>query len=168
MRQRTNNKEQITKNKKIKNLLSVICYLLSAEGFTLIEVLVVATIIGILSTIGISSFQAVTKSGRDALRRADLEQIRSALEIYKSENGSYPEATGCRANLSSDYIGSYPLDPKSSAYNYCYIKEGSILYKLCAHLENGNASDNCDGGNKGDSDPDDGITGNCNYQVTNP
>lgn len=135
------------------------------SGFTLIEVLVAATIVALLSTIGISSYQAVTRQGRDALRKSDMEQIRSALEIYKSEENLYPDnSSECTANLSSGYINPYPQDPKSPSFRYCYAKLTNLTYNLCAHLENGTAVDyDCDGAG-GSND----CTSNCNYKVTNP
>jgi prepilin-type N-terminal cleavage/methylation domain-containing protein len=130
------------------------------SGFTLIEVLVVATIIGILATVGFAGFQAVTRSSRDALRRSDLEQIRSALEIYNSETGAYPAATNCVPVIPTSYIVP-PSDPKSSFYKYCY-QPTALTYKLCAHLENGSGTDDlC-------SPPTNQCTSNCNYVVTNP
>lgn len=136
----------------------------SKLGFTLIEILVAATIIGLLSTIGLAGFQAVTRSGRDALRKTDLEQIRSALEIYKSEKYQYPAESGCSAAsaLVSDYINTYPVDPKSAIYNYCYNQLTNLTYELCAHLENGGSSDySCNGAANS-------CGANCNYRVTNP
>lgn len=134
-------------------------------GFTLIEILVAATIIGLLSTIGISGFQAITRSGRDALRKSDLEQIRSALEIFKSEIGRYPanSAACITAELSASYINPYPSDPKTPAYKYCYNRTGNLTYNLCAHLESGIDTDysaECGGVQA--------CTGKCNYRVTNP
>ena len=65
-------------------------------GFTLIEILVSISVIALVSTIGVTGYQSVSRGGRDALRKSDLEQIRSALEIYKSEYGQYPaEASTC-------------------------------------------------------------------------
>src|SRR3989338_458737 len=136
-----------------------------SHGFTLIEVLVAATIIGLLSTIGLGGFQAISRSGRDALRKTDLEQTRSALEIYKSENGSYPAAASCSASggLVPVYINTYPADTKSPTYVYCYNRITNLTYYICAHLENGDATDystECGGTNK--------CVSNCNYKVANP
>lgn len=137
------------------------------NGFTLIEVLVAATIIGLLSTIGVTGFQAITKSGRDAIRKSDLEQIRSALEIYKSENNSYPAEVDCSAaeSLYPDYINNYPSDPKLPAYSYCYHYIDELHYNLCAHLENGTAGDYSEANECGDTLK---CTANCNYMVANP
>lgn len=135
-------------------------------GFTLIEVLVAATIIGLLSTVGLTGYQAITRSGRDALRKSDLEQVRSALEIYKSDNGNYPtpQAT-CVPALPTSYINPYPTDSRPSASRYCYVWKTGLTYQICAHLENGGtvASASYCGDSAGTL-----CTANCNYQVTNP
>ncbi len=146
-----------------KNLLNVKCYLLYEScAFTLIEVLVAATIVALLSTIGLSGYQAITRSGRDALRKSDLEQIRSALEIYKSENGTYPlPTTTCAPALPASYINPYPADPKSASSQYCYVWQSNLTYQLCAHLENGSTVDSSCGSQNL-------CTASCNYQVINP
>lgn len=135
-------------------------------GFTLIEVLVAATIVALLSTIGLSGYQAITRSGRDALRKSDLEQIRSALEIYKSENGSYPTTLStCVPALPTSYINPYPADPRPVSSKYCYARQSNLTYNLCAHLENGSSTDysgvtECGAANQ--------CISNCNYKVANP
>lgn len=139
---------------------------ISNKGFTLVEILVTATIIGLLSTIGITGFQAITRSGRDALRKSDLEQIRSALEIYKSENQNYPQpiALGCDADITSAYINPYPSDPSKGTHKYCYIPSAdpALTYVICAYLENGSQTDNNCGGQAN------ACNGVCNYSLSNP
>lgn len=134
----------------------------STRGFSLMEILIAVSILGILTTIGISGFSAISRGGRDALRKSDLEQMRSALEIYKSDNGQYPpESTACVATLSTTYIKPYPDDPKDPLFTYCYQRVSNLTYVICAHLENGDlATDNCGGTNA--------CASNCNYEVTNP
>lgn len=134
------------------------------NGFTLIEILVAATIIAILSSVGITGYQAITRNSRDTVRKSDLENIRSALEVYKSENGFYPTPTvSCVAALSSDYLNPYPQDPKSATYKYCYNWVSTRQYQMCAHLENIGPTDyptQCGGANL--------CGGSCNYTVANP
>lgn len=62
------------------------------NGFTLIELLVVATIIVVLSAIGLVSFTNAGKSARNSKRKSDLETVRQALVLYKSDTGGYPIA----------------------------------------------------------------------------
>ena len=63
------------------------------KGFTLVELLVVITIIAVLSMIGMTIFSGVQKNARDAKRRADLDAIHTALELYKVANGHYPSTS---------------------------------------------------------------------------
>lgn len=61
------------------------------QGFTLIELLVVIFIIGLLASIVVVSVNAARKKARDARRIADLDTVRTALEMYAdANNGKYP------------------------------------------------------------------------------
>jgi len=66
-------------NKKLKKVF----------GFTLIEVLVTATIIAVLTAAAAVSYSSVNKRSRDARRKSDIEQLRAALEQSRSDNGYY-------------------------------------------------------------------------------
>jgi prepilin-type N-terminal cleavage/methylation domain-containing protein len=61
------------------------------RGFTLIEVLTTAAIIGVLASIVVISLQGARAKGRDAQRLTDLKNIEIALVSYKLENGFYPK-----------------------------------------------------------------------------
>ena len=71
------------------------------KGFTLIELLVVIAIVGLLSVIAVASFQNSQAKARDAQRKHDIEQIRSALEIYLDKYGTYPSEDWCDSSLGS-------------------------------------------------------------------
>lgn len=109
------------------------------KGFTLIEILVVTTIIVLLTSIAAVSYSQFSKSSRDARRKTDLEQVRAALEMYRSNNDQYSSSSfdnTCNfVNWLNLYIGSLPTDPKTS-YNYrCTISTND--YTLGAYLESG-------------------------------
>lgn len=131
------------------------------RGFTLVELLVVITIIALLTTMGLVIYQNSVRKGRDGRRQTDLEQIRSALELYRSDIGWYPAALSTLTPPTNSYIQAIPTDPKSNTYKYAPAAGASpVTYSLCAHLEasTDTTSQFCGGG----------CTGNCNYQVTNP
>jgi general secretion pathway protein G len=114
------------------------------NGFTLIELIVVATIAAILMTIGIVSFQSANMKSRDTKRKSDLEQIRSSLEMYRTDNSSYPASADLNSDLVPQYISAIPSDPKAGNPVYKYIPTGSnpyYTYTLEAKIE-GNGS-NC-------------------------
>ncbi len=60
------------------------------KGFTLVELLVVISIIGILSSFAIVSLNSARIKARDALRKGDMAQLRTALNLYYDDNLSYP------------------------------------------------------------------------------
>ena len=102
------------------------------KGFTLIEILVVITIAATLLVAGIVSYQSIQKRARDAKRKSDIEQVRSALEMYKADNGYYPEIYGGGVStftniaalsttlVDTGYLSSIPQDPKYNAVSYDY------------------------------------------------
>ncbi|MEX2028479.1 MAG: type II secretion system protein [Candidatus Curtissbacteria bacterium] len=102
------------------------------QGFTLIELLVVISIIGILSALAVVSFSGAQARARDGQRKNDLNALKSALQLYYSDNNKFPTGTCISRptnsawqcwNMASasfllgpngsTYIKSMPLDPKN-------------------------------------------------------
>lgn len=109
-------------------------------GFTMIELLVVATIIILLSTIGLVSYRSAGINARDAKRQADLQMVRQALVLYRTESGVYP-SSGVSGDLASipdiaDYLGTTSVvDPKNvESHIYTYTPSGNG-FSLTAVLE---------------------------------
>ena len=143
--------------------------LVSVHAFTLIELLVVITIIGILMGLLLVAYQGTRKSARDVRRKADLEQIRSALEMCRSDKGSYPSSLGTSIVCGGGtYMASVPLDPLNPTFTYTYkpvTLDGGVTYvsyTLCSYLEGGFLASSCS----------DSCLGNCgsacNYKTCNP
>lgn len=119
------------------------------SGFTLIELIVVISIIGILSSLLVANFMNVRYKTRDGVRKKDLEQIRLALETYRIDAGEYPvriypttpsECTGDSSIQlgSTIYMEKVPCDPSDGTVKYTYTRTSQLQYDLYACLENSN------------------------------
>ncbi len=60
------------------------------QAFTLVELIVVITILAILATVGFISFQWYTSSSRDSVRLADLKNISKSFEINRTKDIDFP------------------------------------------------------------------------------
>jgi prepilin-type N-terminal cleavage/methylation domain-containing protein len=63
------------------------------QAFTLVELIVVITILAILGTIAFISLQWYSSQARDSTRISDLASIKSSLELFQVEAGKYPQST---------------------------------------------------------------------------
>lgn len=127
-------------------------------GFSLVELMVVISIIAVVSMAAFSSLNAIQSKGRDTQRQADLRTIQSALQQYYASENHYPDTMTLNngAAFSANgrtYLTSTPKDPVSGTSTpYCYISLRSSqagasscesatpgechYYELYANLEN--------------------------------
>ena len=63
------------------------------KAFTLVELIVVITILAILGTIAFISLSWYSTSARDSTRISDISSMKSSLELYELDAGNYPLAT---------------------------------------------------------------------------
>jgi len=108
-------------------------------GFTLIEVLIVVSIIGLLTSATLLGLGSFRQTGRDARRISDLRQIQNALELFYAKNSAYPNAL---SDITTAGIGitSLPKDPNTNV-DYEYSKTNcpaGVSYVLRAVFEDAN------------------------------
>jgi general secretion pathway protein G len=79
------------------------------SGFTLMEMMIVMTLIVILAGIGLSVYGNSVQRSKEAVLKEDLFQMRDAIDQYYADKNKYP---GSLDDLVSDkYIRSVPVDP---------------------------------------------------------
>lgn len=113
------------------------------KGFTLVELLVVVSIIALLSTVTISSLNSARARARDAQRELDIKTIQTALESYYISNGVYPQTSNVYSyeagwqntfgaalgiNIPVDPINESSLPAHSGGYNYRYFAHSNPVY----------------------------------------
>jgi prepilin-type N-terminal cleavage/methylation domain-containing protein len=115
---------------------------LAKSGFSLVELLVVITIIAILSVAAYSAVGGNTIKARDAKRKQDITTIQQALELYFAENGSYPTPSStysltagtAAGQVSKKYLSEIPKDPGTKKRDYQYFISGAT-YEIATTLE---------------------------------
>jgi len=94
---------------------------LGEKGFTLIEVLVVCTILGILSAIAVPRFTNSIATANTAKLQNDLQTLDAAIVMYETEKGTSPS----KLEDLSDYITDISqLKPPTGK---CRLKGGEIV-----------------------------------------
>lgn len=97
----------------------------SMRGFSLIEIMVVVTLMAILIGIGTVYFVGQLEEGKINTARAQAYEIAKALELYKLRMGAYPSPSeGLQVLVTptrgAGLLDKLPLDPWSREYNYAY------------------------------------------------
>jgi general secretion pathway protein G len=83
--------------------------ILSQRGFTLLEMVMVMTIIVILATIGVTSYQQVQLKARETLLKEDLNTMRKLIDQYEADREHLPQSLDDL--VSAGYMREIPIDP---------------------------------------------------------
>lgn len=86
-------------------------------GFTLVEMLMVIIIVGILAALVLFGATKAMSKGRAAQIQAEIDQLGSAIENYRTERGSYPPTMG-------PFAGDFYIPTKTS--NYPLVQQARI------------------------------------------
>lgn len=79
------------------------------KGFTLIEMLIVFTLIGILVGLALPQYQNAVKKARESVLKDTLFQLRKLIDQYFSDKGKYPASL--QSLVDDNYLRKIPLDP---------------------------------------------------------
>ncbi len=83
------------------------------SGFTLLELLVVMTIIGILAAVAIPALRDSPQRAREAALKEDLFTLRSTIDQYHGDKGYYPPDLATL--VSEGYLRQIPVDPMTKS-----------------------------------------------------
>ena len=79
------------------------------KGFTLIEILIVFTLIGILVGLGIPQYKNAVKRTRETVLKENLFQMRKLISQYYIDKGKYP--LSLQTLVDEEYLMAIPVDP---------------------------------------------------------
>ena len=78
------------------------------RGFTLLELIIVVTMIGILATIAMPALMQMPTRAKESVLKTNLRAIREALEQHYADQGRYPATL---ESLVPKYLKTIPVDP---------------------------------------------------------
>lgn len=81
----------------------------SSQGFTIIELMIVVTIVGILATLAVPSYHAAIVKAKEGALRQDLFSLRDVIDQHRADKGKYPETI--QTLVSAGYLRRVPTDP---------------------------------------------------------
>jgi general secretion pathway protein G len=79
------------------------------KGFTLIEIIIVFTLIGILVGLGLPQYKYAAKRAREAVLKEDLYQFRTLIDQYYTDKMKYP--LSLQTLVDDGYLAAIPVDP---------------------------------------------------------
>lgn len=116
----------------------------SILGFSLVEILVVISIIAVLSSIAMLVYKNIAQNARDQEKIRELNNIKQALELFRSRKQYYP------GSLSTFIPNYFPEDTILSIFTYipspddCETKNVCTSYVLCIKKEGSTPEQACD------------------------
>ena len=117
---------------------------MTKKGFTLIELIIVITILAVLAGAMIPLFTTTRRQAQDAKAQADLDSVKSAAVMYKYDTRTWPQSgttgtltclvstgTGCPtagSGWTGPYLTNWANDPYTSKLPYAIFVSGTVLY----------------------------------------
>src|SRR5712691_2090930 len=83
------------------------------HGFTLLELLVVMTIIGILAAVAVPALKNSPQRAREATLKEDLFAMRSVIDQFHGDKGNYP--ADLQTLVTDGYLRKIPVDPMTKS-----------------------------------------------------
>jgi len=97
------------KRREFRSLPTAHRLLLTAAGFTLLELMIVITIIIILAAIVLPQYQKTILATREAVLREDLNKMRSLIDQYGADKQKLPQSLDDL--VTERYMREIPVDP---------------------------------------------------------
>ena len=117
----------------------------SARGMTLIEIMVVITILGLIAAaVGVAVVPQLNKAKVDRAKM-DIQTIQGALKLYYTTKGKYPDTgDGLQALVNGKQLEVLPKDPWSNPYIYTLENGKPVVSSYGADGTAGGQDDDAD------------------------
>ncbi|MCX6565818.1 MAG: type II secretion system protein [Candidatus Aminicenantes bacterium] len=91
------------------------------RGYTLIEMIIVFTMIGILVGLALPEYKNAVKKAKESALKEDLFQFRKLIDQYFSDKGKYPASL--QTLVDEGYLRKIPADPLTTRTDWIEVRE---------------------------------------------
>lgn len=107
------------------------------KGFTILEILVVVSVIAILIGIAVPRFKGMQDEANIIKARSELKTVQAAMESYRNQNGAYAETLAALEGATPQIISAGMTDPLSQDAYVVTRDAGGLYYVIIANGVNG-------------------------------
>ncbi len=112
-------------------LLRIADTLKNEKGFTLIEIMVVVTIIAIIGAIAVPRLLDLPKRARVTAAKTQIKEFQVPLQLYSQDKGHFPSTEeGLQAIVNENLMKKVPKDPWGNDYQYRSPGESDPDYEI--------------------------------------
>jgi general secretion pathway protein G len=104
-----NSEQKVVSSKQSRQQFTARRSPITVSGFTLLELMIVISIIIVLASVALPQYQKTIMNAREAVLRDDLFRLRSLLDQYSADKGKLPQSLDDL--VSSGYMREVPVDP---------------------------------------------------------
>ncbi len=97
----------------------------SARGFTLLEMMIVISIIIILMAIAIPNYNRTVIQSRESVLRSNLSSLRSVISQYTLDKQKAPQSLDDL--VQAGYLRQIPVDPMTKETNWEVVQEDTLM-----------------------------------------
>jgi prepilin-type N-terminal cleavage/methylation domain-containing protein len=111
-------------------------------GFSLVELLVVISIISILAAVLVANLTGARERARDSKKIEELGSLKNALRMYYNDNQEYPAGSGITAFSGADLSEMEKYLPAVNSIGFTYYQTNNgDGFNLCTSLDSGAGDD---------------------------
>ncbi|HYD10079.1 MAG TPA: prepilin-type N-terminal cleavage/methylation domain-containing protein [Acidimicrobiales bacterium] len=110
----------------------ILARLADSKGFTLVETLVVVTIVGVMASVAVVAVGNTSAKGKESACKSTIATLNTASEAYNAQTGAYPAGSDSATTAVSILVANENVRPGTDLTGVTYEDDGGVFSKTCA------------------------------------